>query len=234
MAGGAFQKFKKEKIQPYLGQFDAVSARERAFIFVAVISIIGFVWHTFLYLEASSARETVKKKIEQTKKSLDDLGVQIEKIKDGPMEDPSEAVRRERDALQQRLALTQEKINEFSVEHISPTQMVRVLEQLLNRETDLVLVRMENEPAEPVVKAFKDKVGPKSARENMYRHGVLMEFRGDYMSTLRYLQMMEDLSWKFVWDDLQYRVEEYPEALITVRFHTLSGEESVLNIENNG
>ena len=68
----------------------------------------------------------------------------------------------------------------------------------------------------------------------MFRHDMLMEFRGDYMSTLRYLEMMEDLSWKFVWDDLQYKVEEYPDALVTVRFHTLSSEESVLYIKNDG
>lgn len=56
----------------------------------------------------------------------------------------------------------------------------------------------------------------------VYQHGLEVVFQGDYHSTLRYLRKLEQLPWKFYWDEVTYEVLQYPKAQISVHIHTLS------------
>lgn len=62
------------------------------------------------------------------------------------------------------------------------------------------------------------------ARESadIFRHGIEIEFYGDFNSTVSYLKAVEALPWRFYWDEVNYTVEEYPQALVKVVIYTLS------------
>ena len=64
----------------------------------------------------------------------------------------------------------------------------------------------------------------------VYKHGVVIQFSGDYRSTVHYLQSLESLPWKFYWDGLAYEVEDYPNALITINVFTLSLEKGWIGV----
>ncbi|KPJ93428.1 MAG: hypothetical protein AMJ53_07265 [Gammaproteobacteria bacterium SG8_11] len=62
----------------------------------------------------------------------------------------------------------------------------------------------------------------KAALPEVYKHGMEIVFQGDYSSTLSYLRKLEQLPWKFYWEEVVYEVLDYPKAQIMVRIHTLS------------
>lgn len=59
----------------------------------------------------------------------------------------------------------------------------------------------------------------------VYRHGLVLQFRGSYFNTLQYLQYLESLSGSFYWDRLDFQVDDWPTASVTLELHTLSSEE---------
>jgi MSHA biogenesis protein MshJ len=50
------------------------------------------------------------------------------------------------------------------------------------------------------------------------------------MATLRYLRTVEDLPRRLFWEGLEYRVQEYPRAIITLKLYSLSGQEEWLGV----
>lgn len=64
----------------------------------------------------------------------------------------------------------------------------------------------------------------------VYQHGLQVVFQGDYHSTLSYLRKLEQLPWKFYWDEVTYEVLQYPKAQISIRIHTLSLEKGWIGV----
>jgi MSHA biogenesis protein MshJ len=64
----------------------------------------------------------------------------------------------------------------------------------------------------------------------LYRHGVKLVFEGDYMTTMEFLESLEQKSWRFFWQALQYDVEKYPNARVTLTLYTLSPERAWLGV----
>ncbi len=226
----AWKKFQKEKIQPWFDRFDGMEQKERAMVSVLSIMFVGFIWMTFLYDPTVEAKIRTGEKINDLNTLIAAHNDAIQTIQKRGSFDPNDDLKKKRESIRARLAHLDEQLDEFTVDHISANQMVFVLEEVLTDQTNLQLNSMESEEAEPVVKTLQDLIDDGRSARNMYRHGVSMEFSGDYFSTLEYLQMMEQLSWDFFWDDFEYDVSEYPDAKVRIRIHTLSGEESWLGV----
>ena len=90
------------------------------------------------------------------------------------------------------------------------------------------------------IKQPKDKRSEQSEPENsvsnaatlpeVYKHGLEIVFQGDYNSTLSYLRKLEQLPWKFYWEEVVYEVLDYPKAQIMVRIHTLSLDKGWISV----
>jgi MSHA biogenesis protein MshJ len=63
-------------------------------------------------------------------------------------------------------------------------------------------------------------------KDELYQHTFRIEFLSDYFSTLQYLKSIEQLPWPIYWDTMDYKVQEYPKADITIKFHVLSIQKS--------
>jgi MSHA biogenesis protein MshJ len=72
--------------------------------------------------------------------------------------------------------------------------------------------------------------GDNPALPEVYQHGLEVIFQGNYNSTLSYLKKLEQLPWKFYWEEVTYEVIKYPKAQITVRIHTLSLEKGWIGV----
>ena len=133
------------------------------------------------------------------------------------------------DNLQTEIDAMEWRIREAAGGLIDPAEMVRFLEDMLQRNGDLRLVRLEKlkteSLTEPEADSKLDKGVVARPELSLYRHGFLVEFEGDYFSTLNYLENLEALPWKFFWDGVEFRVMEYPKARVQIWLHTLSFDE---------
>ena len=51
---------------------------------------------------------------------------------------------------------------------------------------------------------------------NTSPRAIVLKFRGDYFSTMRYLKYIEELPWFLIYDQLDYVVTQYPTAEVSV------------------
>jgi len=56
----------------------------------------------------------------------------------------------------------------------------------------------------------------------IYRHVLEIKFAGKYLDILRYMQTLESLDWKLLWDEIEIYSDEHPKATVKVAISTLS------------
>ena len=64
----------------------------------------------------------------------------------------------------------------------------------------------------------------------LYRHGFELALEGSYADLLAYLQALENMPQHVLWGGVQFKVEQHPRALLTLRLYTLSLDRSWLEI----
>lgn len=226
---------------------DALSLRERIVLLAALAVTLFVLWDSVLMAGPSATRRRVGEELETARLRVDGLRTQRETLTQAATTDPNERVLAEREALRAQLAELDTALSERTADLVPPAEMPRVLKDLVSAEPGVRLVRLEALPVQPVVgigttasdgdadtdasSAAEAEHGTRGAPAALlYKHGLLLELRGDYMSTLRYLSAVEQLRWRLLWDRITYEVDGYPEARVVLIVHSLSTEESWIGV----
>ena len=77
---------------------------------------------------------------------------------------------------------------------------------LKRREVKQAITPSENQP---------DEYG-------IYRHVLEVKFAGKFPDILKYMQSLENLDWKLIWDEIGIVTDEYPRITVKVVISTLS------------
>lgn len=115
---------------------------------------------------------------------------------------------------------------------VPPEAMLSVLEEMLAADRGLTLVRVTSEPPHRVGAEPREDPDAQvlDTTNPLYRHGLRIDIEGDFASTLEYLERVEDSPWHLFWDRLDYRVERYPTARITIELHTVSEQQEWIGV----
>ena len=202
---------------------DARSLRERIFLFTAVLVVIGYSWVVFVYDSLNAGQEESGRLIANTANQISNELTRNQNIRESYTRDPNAFVRTRIEGLENDLAEVDSALLNLYGELILPQQMAGVLTEILQSETTLRLVSFENLPPQSLLGDEASQVqGLDQEQINVYRHGLRLEFEGDYLETIRFLRKVEGLETSFFWDNLSFEVVEYPLATISLNIFTLS------------
>ena len=162
---------------------------------------------------------------------------------------------RQQALLDEKLTRVDQQLASAATGFIPATLMPKVLEQLLDSSTGLILIKLENKPVEKVTgvdegsangsaneltnKAMAtdeieqaDKAANKSeqVKTDLYRHGVELQLQGSYLATLAYLKRLESLEWRFEWEALVFDIKDYPIGTVTLEVYTYSTERDWIGV----
>ena len=206
---------------------DAHSVQERALLQVTVLVVIVALWNTVLMNRIHAMRTQTDTDLVTMRTQVEVLKLESTQLAEKLGIDPDEQIRIRERGLERRLGELEGKVQDRWSAFIPPSEMAQVLREILPSQGDLQLVELRSLDAEALAQAEGD--GDTSVA-SVFRHGVEIRLRGGYLSTLRYLEAVEALPWRFFWDSLEYEVTEYPLADITFIVHTLSTEESWIGV----
>mgnify|MGYP002062939409 FL=1 len=98
------------------------------------------------------------------------------------------------------------------------------------QEQELTLLSLHTLESGPLLGTGQtgDEAAPIGAM--LHRHGFEVTFSGGYLPTLRYLQALERLPWRFYWDSVSYEVIDYPRSIVRMQLHTLSLSEDWIGV----
>jgi MSHA biogenesis protein MshJ len=209
-------------------QVDALTLRERLMLFAGVLVVIGGLWEALLArpleareIAASAQIATIRDRLEQLDQAME---LAARGIGDG-MPDQRDRIR----ALEQQVAASEESIRVFTSDLVDPTQMREVLEELIERQRGLRLVRAGNLEVRSLIER-DESAAAGSGEPMLYRHGLTLELEGSYVDCLRYLEAVERLPWRLYWGALQLETVDYPMNAIRVDIFTLSLEEDWIGV----
>ncbi len=227
-----------EKLKEWQDKVDELSLRERCAIFFCTLFVLYFVWDLFLMQPLQVMEKRVVSQLKQKQAEQFAVNAQIQKFNFSKKNDPDIADREVLKALKIELSETELQVKESTQQLISPKEMAVMLESVLLKVKGLELQHIKGMGGKPIVevKAVTKEGGddvknaPTSAVDNAYKHGLKIVFEGDYLSTLEYIQELENLGWGFFWESLELNVKEYPNSIVSITVFTLSLDKNWIGV----
>lgn len=203
---------------------DALSIRERALVCVTSLVMMYSVWDAFFYTMVFGSNEEIIKSASQLKGQIESLKSQLGSLSEVISSDPYHDLKDKASIIKRESAHFEQQIKVLTKQLIPPQKMSQLLSNILAEDQAVTLLRLENVPEEPLFKESNKNANEAHSidRFQVYKHGLIIEFSGTYFNIKDFIQQLEKLPWKLIWDDLDYQVESYPTAKVTLTVYTLS------------
>ena len=206
-----------------LTRFNSLTDREQLIFIATLLILIWSAWDNFFYqpLSAEKKQYTAElSEIENQQASYQQTATDIET--QGKL-DPNLVNKKKLSQVKSQLEALKSQLGLGEKEFVSAHKMAGLLTDMLKQNNGLTLVKLETLP----VTTLSDD---KQQQSWVYRHGLSLTLRGNFINTVNYLKSLQSLPWQFSWDSVNYQVIHYPVAETTLRLYTLSFEEDWLGL----
>lgn len=236
----------KQRLLGLAARLDALTLRERGLIFGAVAAVLAFVGHTAVLGPIYREQDALHEQISQQRNNLTGLDGEIAAKLQAYQVDPDAPAREKLQAIRQESAALGDSL--LAMEHglVPPERMAPLVDTILRANARLKLVSMRTLPVEPLAPsaagqgaapasvpisppvsspAPADMPGGAAAGQSaelLYRHGVEVTVRGNYLDIVDYMSALEAMPTRMFWGKASLEVEEYPASRLTLTLHTLS------------
>jgi MSHA biogenesis protein MshJ len=219
-----------EKFSKLVNTLNSMSLQERVLLLVVGVVILHLIWNLYFFRPFQREGKQITDSITEVQKDVERLELEAQGFQRIIAHDPDADNKARIQSVQKEIDELNSRIKKLTGVLISPEQMVGLLEELLVREQGLQLVKLENlEPHAFIPVGELDPSQP-SMGVNLFQHGFIIEFEGDFHSTLSYLKELEKLPWQFFWDAVIFDVQEYPQARVRIELHTLGLSEGWIGV----
>ncbi len=231
-------------IKKVIASIEARQLGERAILLGVVLLVIGYAWLILVFDRMNANQDELDRRSTILNAQITEEATRYVSIQNNYRSDPNAFARNRQQELQQETIEIDNELRKLYGQLIQPRQMAQVLSTILQRETTLKLVSLENLPSSIMTSANSRTMAPlvgSSAIElapgespadqiNVFRHGLRMVFEGDYLETVRYLRSLENLESSFFWQSLNYEVTQWPVSRITLDIFTLSTQQEWIGV----
>lgn len=217
----------KARIEQLRLRIDALSLRERGMLFLVIVAVLYMLAQLALFGPLEMQQKDALQRIGLLQKEIAAFDEQTQAILRRQSVDPDADNLRQQQQLTAQIAALDGQIGGAVQGLIAPQQMARVLEEVILRQSGLTLLRIESLAAQPLIETPQ---GEPPLNAGIWRHGVRLEFKGDYQAALAYVRELQALPWTLYWDELEIAMDKYPQARITIVVHTLSLNEGWIGV----
>lgn len=204
-------------------RFQSLTPREKIIVASAFLAALWSGWDSFFYQPTLLRQNTLKQQLASINTQILSQQQTAALLENSKNIDPNIDNQNKLTELKAQYSLIQEQIMLGDKKFVPPQLMAKALNDMLKQNKQLALVKLDSLPPTTLLSA-KQQLHP------IYKHGLLITFRGSYRDTVNYLQSLEALPWAIVWDSIDYKVKDYPVAEITIHAITLSFEKGLLGV----
>ena len=205
----------KEGLQQLETRIDSMQLRERALLLLAGIVVIFFLVDTFGLQPVYKQQKQSTQTITALETELDLLRLRSDMLYGEHETDPLQ----HRDQLSKKLSGLKARLNDQLGVLLTPDQAVEVLKQVLDQEKGLKLREVDAVSRPLTGTEFLPDTAAQVA--GIGRYDLQLQLEGSYLATLSYLRRLDGLPWRFFWEDVDFKVIEYPKAHVTLNIYTL-------------
>jgi MSHA biogenesis protein MshJ len=230
----------KDVFLKWSARLDALSLRERAMVFAAIAALIVFVIHSLLLSPMLVQQKRLKMQIGQNQNNISGIDDEIARKIDTFVLDPDVGTRASLAAAKAEVGTLSDSLRAMQNGLVAPERIAPLLEKILRANGRLKLVSMTTLPVLPMNEGRYDAAAtppaapavpgaapaaaapPPQPTNLLFRHGVELTMRGNYLDMVNYMNALEDMPTQLFWGKASLAVEEYPNAQLTLTLYTLS------------
>jgi MSHA biogenesis protein MshJ len=220
----------KQQWQDYSNKFLQLTSREQFLLLLTGLVAIFFIV-SYVFIDDKSAKVISFDKQSRIMQSGNQtLNFSINEFEAALKQDPDVDTVKKIAQLEAKLAKIDSQLVHLTTELISPSEMREALLKLLMLEPGVSLLSFELIGAKPLLdlsvqpkNVAADQFTPTAEQLglNLYKHAIKIKLSGEYFQLRNYLQQLEQLSWKFFWQDFQFEVKEYPSSEVDITIYSL-------------
>lgn len=213
----------KAQIKTLADRVDAMSMRERGLIFFAVIVVLYLIAYNLVFGSLRADQTRLEQDLRSKRQQIQTADQQIAALFSTDGKDVNADNRAKVAALTQQIKELDSQMDRMTAGVVTPKEMAKLVEQMLTRNKNLELVKLEALPSaaiDPEAKAVA--TAPVAGQVTVYRHGMRVEFKGRYFDIVEYLKALEGLPWKVFWGEVSLESDKYPVSKVTLVIYTLS------------
>jgi MSHA biogenesis protein MshJ len=220
-------------------RLDAMTLRERAMVFLAVVAAILFLIYTVSVEPLLAKQKQLQTQIKQQQNQIAGIDAEIAAKAQGFIVDPDAALRDQLKKVREDIDSTSAGLMAVQKGLVAPERIAPLLEHLLRGNGKLRLMSMKTLPVtglnEAVLSAQDAGAKPPAAspagttpapppkpRELLYRHGVEIVLQGSYLDMVNYMDALESLPVQLFWGKARLDAQQYPNSRLTLTLYTLS------------
>lgn len=214
----------KQRLQLVGGRIDALSLRERAMLFAGAAAAIVFLLYA-LFLNPQLARQkALRAEIAQQQDNIAGIDREIGQQLQAYSQDPDAAARARLAAIASDTDQLAGRLRAMQNGLVAPERIAPLLGAILKSNGKLQLVSMKTLPVSPLSEAAApaDAAAAAAPIALLYRHGVQVSVRGNYLDMVDYMDALEAMPTQLFWGRAELAVEDYPNATLTLTLYTLS------------
>ncbi len=204
----------------------SISVRERMIIAGAVAVLLLGLFDQLLLRPWLTERAELEKKQQALTQTIAQANENIAALEKQLSYDPNQLLREKMAELNQRHAAVDADIAKITDGMIAPELMPQLLGELLSERSGLKVQSIKTTPAQPVLSANKDD----RQAPAIYRHDLEMRLEGTFFQVQSYLESIEQLPQRMIWDGLAFEIEKHPKGQLRLAVHTLSTREELVRV----
>lgn len=237
----------KERWIKLATRIDALTLRERILVFAASAAAVVFLMHFFALGPQLARQDALNAQISQQNNNIEGIDNEIRARVEAAQQDPDAPARERLAALRKETEDLSIQLRAMQNGLVAPERMAPLLDAILRANGRLALVSVRTLPAESVLEAGRRAAGsapgsvaatqaagqgaaPADAgasatpgtAELLYRHGVEITVRGNYLDMIDYMAALESLPTQLFWGRAQLEAETWPSSRLTLTLYTLS------------
>lgn len=214
----------------YCARIDALTLRERVLVFgCAAVAIVFAAW-TLMLGPLFAKRAALRIQVMQQQNNLIGVDGEITQKLQAYQADPDAATRARLAAVKDQSARLADSLRAMQKGLVPPERMGALLDTLLRANGRLQLASMKTLPVAPLTDLATvaspapagDARPAPAAGGLLYRHGVEIAVRGNYLDIVNYMNALESMPTQLFWGRAQLDVEQYPTSRLTLTLYTLS------------
>ena len=214
-----------EILLSYAKRIDAMTLRERVFVFIAAVVVLVAIADTALLEPILRRQKASAQDSQRQQEEIHAMQAQLQAYAQARLSDGANAKRQRVEKLKAEVAELDRQLAGQGGELVSPDRMTRMLSEILKRNPDILLVSLRSLPATGLTQV--PVAGAASAA--VYRHGIEVVVSGSYFRMLGYLVDLERNPAKILWGGLDLQAA-YPNVTLKFTLFTLSPDKTWLLI----
>ena len=231
-------------LQQVQSVYKNLSLRERGLVFATILAATWGLWIVTFGGALIDEGAQLQAQVKQTDEQLALISQQYTQLQQQGNSSEVRQLKEQSEALLESVNFAQDELDQVLARFVPPHRVALLLEDMLTGHPGLQLVSLSSQASEKITLQLQEPLQPSSsgsepftdtseldiATMDVYRHPFQLELVGSFHDVLSYLDQLESGQWQFQWRSLDYAVEEYPAARVTLLIETLSRSEDWIGV----